>query len=177
MADGDLLNSSSVNVSSTTEGIILPQATSCASGTAEGQVCWDSDNDVLYAGNGTAALQLGSFMVSGQDAASISSTTAFGFFGSEGQISRLPVAARCFNLYVDINVAPSAGDSWTITLRDDGVNTSLTCPIADAAIACSDTSNVTDVIAAGSAITVNFVEAGTATATNGETFGFQCIPN
>jgi hypothetical protein len=50
-ADGDLVTFAAVNGSSTTEGLILPQAASVASCTAEGQICWDTDN-VLYIGNG-----------------------------------------------------------------------------------------------------------------------------
>ncbi len=52
-ADGDLLNLSAVNNSSTSEGLLLPQATDCNSGTAEGQICWDTDSDTLLIGNGT----------------------------------------------------------------------------------------------------------------------------
>lgn len=61
MADGDLLNGSSVSVTSTTEGIILPQhATDCSSsGTAEGQVCWEADANTLWVGNGTTVTQIG----------------------------------------------------------------------------------------------------------------------
>lgn len=58
-ADGDLLDFSSVSVTSATEGLILPQhATSCASATAEGQVCWDVAGEDLYIGNGTTAIQM-----------------------------------------------------------------------------------------------------------------------
>jgi hypothetical protein len=62
LADGDLLNMSSVSVSSTTEGLILPQhATDCSTaGTAEGQVCWEADANTLYIGNGATVTQIGS---------------------------------------------------------------------------------------------------------------------
>ncbi|MEI7741504.1 MAG: hypothetical protein WCJ29_03285 [bacterium] len=59
-ADGDLIDLSSINVSSTTEGLKLPQTTSCASGTAEGQICWDTNDDQLYVGNGATAQAVGS---------------------------------------------------------------------------------------------------------------------
>lgn len=52
--DGDLLDFSAINLSSTSEGILFPQASSCGSATAEGQVCWDTDN-ILYVGTGSAA--------------------------------------------------------------------------------------------------------------------------
>ena len=53
-ADGDLLSFASVNMSSATEGLILGQATSCTSATAEGQACWDTDDDMLRIGGGSA---------------------------------------------------------------------------------------------------------------------------
>lgn len=61
LADGDLLNMSSVSVSTTTEGLILPQhATDCSTaGTAEGQVCWEADANTFYVGNGTTVTQIG----------------------------------------------------------------------------------------------------------------------
>lgn len=53
LADGNLLDLSAINGSSTTEGLKLPQATSCASSTAEGQLCWDTDDDLLNVGTGS----------------------------------------------------------------------------------------------------------------------------
>ncbi len=80
-ADGDLLDLSSINTSSTTEGLKLPQnATACSSGTAEGQVCWDSSTDTLYIGNGTSATAVGG-------GSSFTSFTAAGDSGSNQTIS------------------------------------------------------------------------------------------
>jgi len=54
-ADADLVDFGS-NVTSATEGLILPKhATNCATATAEGQVCWQSDTNVLYVGDGASA--------------------------------------------------------------------------------------------------------------------------
>lgn len=50
MEDGTMLNLSTINVSSTTEGLRLPQATDVSLGTAEGQIEWDSDGDLLQVG-------------------------------------------------------------------------------------------------------------------------------
>jgi hypothetical protein len=58
-ADGVLLDMAAVNLSATTEGIILPQATSVSSATAEGQIGWDTDQNVLYVGNAAAAQPIG----------------------------------------------------------------------------------------------------------------------
>jgi len=54
-ADGDFIDLSGINMSSTTEGLKLGQAASCASATAEGQICWDTDDDILYVGTSAAA--------------------------------------------------------------------------------------------------------------------------
>src|SRR3990167_5762243 len=55
MSDGDFFDFSASNASSTTDGIRLPQATSCSSATAEGQLCWDTEDDRLHIGDGTNA--------------------------------------------------------------------------------------------------------------------------
>lgn len=53
----DLLDMSGTDASTATEGLILPQhATACAGGTAEGQVCWEADANILHVGD-AAALQ------------------------------------------------------------------------------------------------------------------------
>jgi len=53
-ANADLVSFASVSVTDATEGLILPQhATDCSTaGTAEGQVCWEADANVLYIGDG-----------------------------------------------------------------------------------------------------------------------------
>ncbi len=57
-SDGDLVDLSSINNSSATEGLRLPQSTSCTSGTAEGQICWDTDNDILVLGTGSGTANI-----------------------------------------------------------------------------------------------------------------------
>src|SRR3990167_533520 len=54
-SDNDFVDMSAMNVGGTSEGLTLPQATSCASCTAEGQLCWDTDDDALSTGSGTVA--------------------------------------------------------------------------------------------------------------------------
>ena len=58
-ADSDLLNLSAINASSTTEGLLLPQATDVSASTAEGQIAWDTDNDTLYVGTGSSSVAIG----------------------------------------------------------------------------------------------------------------------
>lgn len=61
-ADGDLLDFGEF-ISSATEGILLPKhATTCASATGEGQICWDAGDDssnALWIGDGTVARNIG----------------------------------------------------------------------------------------------------------------------
>lgn len=55
MAATDLLDMSGTDASTATEGLILPQhATACAGGTAEGQVCWEADANILHIGDSAA---------------------------------------------------------------------------------------------------------------------------
>jgi len=62
-ADGDFIDLAAINMSSATEGLKLGQAASCASATAEGQACWDTDDDDFYIGSGAAAIQVGTATV------------------------------------------------------------------------------------------------------------------
>lgn len=78
LADGDRLNMSSVNPNTTTEGLIFPQGLACTSATAEGQVCWDTDGDTLYVGDGTAAAQIVMGTANITQAADCSGKTALG---------------------------------------------------------------------------------------------------
>lgn len=43
------------------------------------------------------------------------------------------------NLYVVVNTGPGAGKSWVVTVRVNGVNSLLTCTIADANTAAHNT--------------------------------------
>lgn len=56
LADSDYLNLSSINMSSASEGLRLGGTTSCSSATADGQLCWDTDDDTLVGGTGAATV-------------------------------------------------------------------------------------------------------------------------
>ncbi len=53
--DGSLSETWSGTHTFSSGDIIVPQNTDCSTYTAEGQLCWDSDNDTLYLGDGAAA--------------------------------------------------------------------------------------------------------------------------
>ncbi len=71
-----------------------------------------------------------------------------------------PIAGVLSNLFAEIDVAAGAGnDSWTITIRDDGGGTIVTCDIDEAATSCTDVAN-TVAISAGENITVEVDSSG-----------------
>ena len=53
-ADSDFIDLSAINMSGTGEGLKLGAATSLSSATAEGQIGWDTDDDALCVGDGSA---------------------------------------------------------------------------------------------------------------------------
>ena len=59
-SDGVMLDMTSVNDSDTNEGLFLPQTTNCVNSIGEGQVCWDTDDDILYIGGSAAKAFIGS---------------------------------------------------------------------------------------------------------------------
>lgn len=74
----------------------------------------------------------------------------------------LPLAMKANNLRVDVATAPGAGnDAWTITLREDGASTTLTCTIDETATNCSDSSNQ-EAVAAGADIDFLVTSSGAA---------------
>jgi hypothetical protein len=66
IGSGEYLDGGTATVDSTNEGILLPRAADCSGATSEGQICWDTDGDALYIGDGAAAqAQAGSGDVTG----------------------------------------------------------------------------------------------------------------
>ena len=60
-ADTDLIDLSAINESSATEGLRLPQATNVSAGTAEGQVGWDTTNNLLQVGTNGGIKTIGGY--------------------------------------------------------------------------------------------------------------------
>ena len=66
----------------------------------------------------------------------------------------VPTNVKVWGLAVTVDVAPTADDTWAITIVDDGVATGVTCSITGASdVSCNDFSNVASV-ASGSDLTV-----------------------
>lgn len=56
-SDGVLINMSDINMSANTEGFRIPQTTDCSNANTEGQICWDTDDDLLYVGGSAPTMQ------------------------------------------------------------------------------------------------------------------------
>ena len=86
-----------------------------------------------------------------------------------------PVSATVNDLQARVAVAPGTGNSWTVTLRKNGTNTSLSCVISGAAQSCSGSAAVS--VAAADRLGVQFTEGGSATGTSGASWGACFVPN
>ncbi len=116
IAATDLLNMSGSDASTTTEGLILPQhATACAGGTAEGQVCWEADQNALFIGNGATLTEVGT----GGGHASITDNgnTEAMLISADEEIT-LPLQP-CFLAYNSVVDSNKTGQSATYTLDFD----------------------------------------------------------
>jgi hypothetical protein len=71
----------------------------------------------------------------------------------------IPTAGTVKNFYVLAQQGPGTGNSWTMTLRKNGANTSVTCTISNLATQCSDTTH-TAVFAAGDLISIGITGDG-----------------
>lgn len=95
----DLLDFSGSDSSATNEGIILPQhATACAGGTAEGQLCWEADADILHIGDSTG---LKDFI----------STSAFSGDAVVSTVGAVTIQANSVALTTDTTGNYAAGDA------------------------------------------------------------------
>lgn len=107
LADGTVLDLSAVNVGSSTEGLILPQATNVSAGIAEGQISWDSDDDALYVGTGAAAVAVGG----GGTVQQVSSAQSFGPTASYG-LETFVVQCNPGSTVLGGGVRPQVNGDW-----------------------------------------------------------------
>lgn len=80
--------------------------------------------------------------------------------GQAGSIS----GAKLDALYVDLETAPGAGDSYTFTVYQDGSPTGLSCAVTETGTTCNNGTDVT--ISDDDQFSVECVPSGTPTATN-----------
>lgn len=166
LSDSYKLDLSNVNCSSTTEGLLLPQATSCASATAEGQLCWDTDNDALYVGNSTSAsiikpsYKVGSLTRDTATATGTQEETGVGF---------QPSAIIFFaveDTSDEISFGFEDGTSHSIYLADDGAwRPSALTSIKDEEATTGDRYEGTVTAFGADGFTISWVKTGTPTGT------------
>ena len=104
-----------------------------------------------------------------------------GVFGASDTNNRLdhlwptPVSGTVTSLRAFVNQAPGGSDSWTVRLRKNAANATLTCTISGAATSCS--ASGTDTFAAGDRMGVEFTEGGAAASTLGSGWSACFIPD
>ncbi len=130
---------------------------------------------------GARANLLNCLPVGGVDSSNRSQTfqvAAFGEGGTNNRQDRLwpvPVAATVTTLRAFVNQAPGTGSSWTVTLRKNAANTSLACTISGTSQSCGATGTVS--ASAGDRLGIEFIEAGTASGTQGAGWSACVVPN
>ena len=118
----------------------------------------------------------------GADEASRNATfqvSAFGPGATSGRPDHLwpvPVSGTMSTFRAFVGTAPGTGDTWTVTLRVNDANSSLSCTISGAAqTTCTGAGSVS--VAAGDRLGVEFVEGGTAAANLGAGWSACFVPN
>lgn len=179
LADGTLLDLSSINMSGTTEGLVLGQSTSCASATAEGQVCWDSDTDVLSVGDGTDKVTVGVLAFGGSTTLSWSQTFRIRGMGAADAANWKAPFDIEFNGPFDARIenAPGAGNSWSPELDACTTETdACTCTISGASATFCTDAVCEEHCAEGVSVNAQFIETGTASATGGAGYSLRGYP-
>lgn len=133
-SDGTFLDLSAINASGTSEGLKLPQSTSCTSATAQGQTCWDTTHKMFFIGDGTTALPAGMevlyfyyYHASAVTTTLFGSDDLLGIYASStttrntGQTLRYveslyqlgATGAQAFVHKIQCNLAPIGSSAWT----------------------------------------------------------------
>jgi len=103
---------------------------------------------------------------------SITQVSSSNFNNLPGGDGVVPVAGTFKNLYVYIDAAMGVGNSFTITLRKNGSNQTLTCTISSGSNSCSDIAHTVSV-AVGDKMNYNVTVSGTPSAVIYFSVGFS----
>jgi len=95
--------------------------------------------------------------------------------GTADELSPIPAAGTLTSLSAYVNDSPGSGDSWTVTVRKNDANTSLSCTISGSSKSCSATGSVS--VSAGDRLGARFVEGGSADQTDGSGWSACFIPD
>jgi len=121
-ADGDVVDlSASVTTTAAAKGLKLPQKTDCSLGITEGHICWDTDGDALYIGDGAtaAAISPSTASVNTWTAANTFAPTTAGdalIFGGTAQTGGITLGRSTDTNSVSIG-SGIMGDSKTQTIQ------------------------------------------------------------
>ena len=91
--DADFYDLSAINASGTSEGLKLPQSTSCSSSTGDGQICWDSNDDTLQLGTGSTIKGLASKLTELSDVNSATATLGNILVGNGSKFDAVAVSS------------------------------------------------------------------------------------
>lgn len=83
-----------------------------------------------------------------------------------------PQAGTISKFYINTSAAPVGVQTYTITMRKNATNQSVTCTITGAATSCNDTTN-SFTVAAGDNVSVQIVLSATAASVGASNFGFK----
>lgn len=179
---GEYLDGGTATVDSTSEGFLHPRGTSCSAATSEGQDCWDTDDtgEGLQIGDGTQSVRVGWFPLM----ASFQGSSATRYINPSGASNatrtnidtwEAPFDMVCKEFHAEVNAAPGAGTSWTMSFYDQnaGAATAKSCSIADANLECDDDGD-SAAFTKGTTYTFEALRVSTAGAPGETTFIMWC---
>lgn len=113
-----------------------------------------------------------SFTVAHFAAVGADSTASASGFATE---TVMPVGCSLAGLRYDVATAPGVGNTWTVTVQVNDVNSAMTCTISGgAATSCSDVANTPAVVAGDRVEIAVTIGAGTPAATGGQKWSVEC---
>lgn len=182
IADGQKVDASAVNMSASTEGVIIGGAASVTGATGTGQLALDTDatGEGLHVGLNSEAKRVGWFLLS----ASWSGTSATRWIapfggqpnGTEANVDiwEAPFDMVCKEFHAQVNADPGASGSWTNSANINGTaSATKTCNITNGTTECDDDS---DSLAIAKGDNVNFeqLRVGTASAPGESSMAMWC---
>ncbi len=183
-SDTDTDTNSGGTVTSITAGTGLSGGTIIGSGTISLNIPVSITNGGTGASTASEARAnlINCLPIGGASSSSHNSMFQMGVGGESATNDRLdrvwpvPTAGKMTSLSAYVNQAPGSGDSWTVTLRKNASNTSLSCTISGSSTqSCSAIGTVT--VSAGDRLGVEFTEGGSAASTTGSGWSACFIPD
>jgi hypothetical protein len=137
----------------TTTGVLAKGTLVVGDGTTDPTALSVGSNDALLMADSTQTAGVrwaqGCLPIGGASSSSHNSTFQMGVGGESATNNRLdrvwpvPLAGKITSLQAYVNQVPGSGDSWTVTLRQNASDASLSCVISGSSQSCSGTGSVT----------------------------------